>query len=209
VIAARERAERKELEWKEAERKDTARKEADRGVTDARIRKVDQMLGVLMSRVAPSPVYDDIVEFEVGNLQSYNQGTHQGVIGPRIHALTMRMDKAVTTCDVFSDHTLLSGSGSIGEIRIGGTTTNKPIVEMFMKYYGDEQQFIAPTVRPAYGDVVYYKTRTGTRLLTIYACEEVGEKYAFKVGEVNRDQVAALITFLRGKFTDSCHWRRK
>ena len=211
VVAEREKAERKEAKLKEAERKDVARKEAERVVTEASLRKVDEMLGVLMSRVSPSPVYDDMVEFEVGNLRSYNQLTRQGVIGPQIHALTMRMDKAVTTCDVFSERTLLSGSGSIGEIRIGSTMTKQSMVQMFLEYHGcnGEQQFIAPTVRPAYGDVVYYKMSTGTRWLAIYTGEEVGEKYALKVGEVDRAQVAALVTLLSGKMTDNCHWRRK
>jgi hypothetical protein len=35
--------------------------------------------------------------------------------------------------------------------------------------------------------------------MVIYAGADVGEKYALKVGEVNRDQVAGLIDALRGK----------
>ena len=34
----------------------------------------------------------------------------------------------------------------------------------------------------------------------IYAGSDVGDKYALKVGEVNRDQVAGLITALTGKW---------
>jgi hypothetical protein len=45
-------------------------------------------------------------------------------------------------------------------------------------------------------------------MLVIYAGEEVGEKYALKVGEVNRDQVSALIAALRGN-SDRCAWRCK
>jgi hypothetical protein len=176
---------------------------------ETRLRMVDERLAVLTSRVTSSaPVYDEIVEFEIGKLQSYNQVTHHAVLGSQIHAFTMRMDKAVTTCDVFSEHTMLPGSVSIGQIRIGGKMTNKPIIYMSMGSCCEvDAQFIAPTVRPAYGDVAYSISRHGSRTLVIYAGEDVGEKYAHKVGEVNRDQVAALIAALRGK--SDYHWRSK
>jgi hypothetical protein len=72
----------------------------------------------------------------------------------------------------------------------------------------DITQIIAPTVRPVYGDIVVapacfslYPCVTygaGTKL-EIYAGADVGEKYALKVAEVNRDQVAGLIDALSGK----------
>ena len=47
---------------------------------------------------------------------------------------------------------------------------------------------------------------TNTKLV-IYTGADVGEKYALKVGEVDKKQVAALITLLRGN--SGYQWRRK
>jgi hypothetical protein len=76
---------------------------------------------------------------------------------------------------------------------------------------------LAPTVRPVYGDVIavpahFHEFHSGgasgaNTKLVIYAGADVGEKYALKVGEVNRDQVAGLIDALSGK--SDCLVRRK
>ena len=84
-------------------------------------------------------------------------------------------------------------------------------------HMGGITQVIAPTVRPVYGDVIavpahfgeFYMngiSGTGTKL-EIYAGTNVGEKYALKVGKVNRDQVAGLNAALQGKW--GCFVRRK
>ncbi len=81
----------------------------------------------------------------------------------------------------------------------------------------DVTQVIAPTVRPVYGDVIAAPAHfnnflpcgaggTNTKLV-IYTGADVGEKYALKVGEVDKKQVAALITLLRGN--SGYQWRRK
>jgi GTPase Era involved in 16S rRNA processing len=169
-----------------------------------RLRKVDETLAVLMSRVAPSPVYDTPVELEV-----VTQDPRTGQLGGPLYSFTIAMDAAVTVksgTDAFSGYT---------NVRMGPMG----YVEMCVSYnsLNDVTQVIAPTVRPVYGDVIavpahFYQfhcsgaSGANTKLV-IYAGADVGEKYALKVGEVNRDQVSGLHAALQGK--SGCLVRRK
>jgi hypothetical protein len=181
---------------------------------ERRLRMVDERLAALMSRVsasAPSPVYDTIVECDV--IQMMNDPstrTGQRVAGPPIHSFTIRMDNAATFAK-YQFNQLKYGSVSMGPWE------KTPTVEMRMSGMQDITQVIAPMVLPAYGDVIAVPAHfsqfscsgasgTGTKLV-IYASDDVGEQYALKVGEVNRDQVRALIAALGGK--SDCYWRRK
>ena len=183
------------------------------------LRTVDERLAVLTSRVtASAPVYDETVEFEVSQ-RTQDPHTIRGILSP-LHSFTVMMDKAVT----IGKCRFSGGSMSMGPL------ATPPTIEMSgdIGHMGDITQVIAPMVRPVYGDVISVPAHfrnftiavpahfqqfscsgasgTGTKLV-IYAGEEVGDKYAHKVGEVKRDQVAALIAALRGK--SDCHWRRK
>ncbi len=122
------------------------------------------------------------------------------------------MDKAVTFAKQFY-------SRSFGLMRMHPLPTIEMELLNWQCRMQDVTQVIAPTVRPVYGDVIAVPAHfnhfqpngaggTNTKLV-IYAGTDVGEKYALKVGEVDKKQVAALITFLSGKMTDNCHWRRK
>jgi hypothetical protein len=175
---------------------------------ETRLRMVDERLAVLTSRVTSSaPVYDEIVEVEVS--QRTDPRTGFMVAGSPV-SFTVMMDKAVTfrKCG-------LSG----GSMRMGPLVT-PPTIEMKVEYgypMSDITQVIAPMVRPVYGDVIAVPAHfqgftscgaSGTDTnLVIYAGNDVGGKYAHKVGEVKRGQVAALIAALRGK--SDCNWRRK
>jgi hypothetical protein len=163
-----------------------------------RLRKVDETLAVLMSRVAPSPVYDTPVELEV-----VTQDPRTGQPSGPLYSFTIAMDAAVTAnC----------GTSGYTQVRNGD-------VEICVSRYklSDVTQVIAPTVRPVYGDVIavpahfcefHCSGASGANTkLVIYAGTDVGEKYALKVGEVNRDQVAGLIAALSGK--SGCLVRRK
>jgi hypothetical protein len=168
-----------------------------------RLRKVDETLAVLMSRVAPSPVYDTPVELEV-----VTRDPRTGQLSGPLYSFTIAMDAAVT---VTSANAL---SGYIN-VRMGPMGD----VEICVSYCGlsDVTQVIAPTVRPVYGDVIAVPAHfrefhscgasgANTKLV-IYSGADVGEKYALKVGEVNRDQVAGLHAALQGK--SDCLVRRK
>jgi hypothetical protein len=167
-----------------------------------RLRKVDETLAVLMSRVAPSPVYDTPVELEV-----VTQDPRTGQLGcSPLYSFTIAMDAAATvrSADALPYYTQMR-NGPMGD------------VEICVSGLRDITQVIAPTVRPVYGDVIavpaYFHefhgcgaSGTNTKLV-IYSGADVGEKYALKVGEVNRDQVAGLIDALSGK--SNCLVRRK
>ena len=154
---------------------------------ETRIRTVDAALAVLTSRVDPSPVYSTIVEFEV---------VQQTV---PIHSFTMMIDPAVT----FSPHVFNELSGS-DEMRVTRAHNKTQTIEMSMNGI---TQIIAPMVRPAHGDVVFVHAAGTEPKLVIYGCNAMGEKYALKVGEVRRDQVAALVAALLRK--TGCRWKRK
>ena len=156
---------------------------------ETRIRTVDAALAALTSRVDPSPVYSTIVEFEV---------VQQTV---PIHSFTMMIDPAVA----FSKYAF-SGSEEMRVTRAGNKTLT---IEMSMSGgTSDITQIIAPMVRPSHGDVAVVVHAAGTDpKLVIYGFNAVGEKYALKVGEVKRDQVAALGAALLRK--TGCRWKCK
>ena len=117
------------------------------------------------------------------------------------------MDNAAT----FAKYSFKDGAVSMGPRK------NTPTVEMISRGMQDITQVIAPMVLPAYGDVIAVPAHfsqfscsgasgTNTKLV-IYASDDVGEQYALKVGEVDRDQVRALIAVLGGK--SDCYWRRR
>ena len=184
-----------------------------------RLRKVDETLAVLMSRVAPSPVYDTPVELEVveptkdprTGQPACDPHTGLPVSGKQIFSFTIAMDAAVTFgCDFLatSKSKAIKNFGGRVEILLSGTQSH---------HMGGITQVIAPTVRPVYGDVIAVPANfhefhmsgpsgTGTKL-EIYAGTDVGDKYALKVGKVNRDQVAGLHAALQGKW--GCFVRRK
>jgi hypothetical protein len=159
-----------------------------------------------MSRVAPSPVYDTPVELEV-----VTQDPRTGQLSGPLYSFTIAMDAAVTVTGGMNE---LSGYNSY--VRIGPMSD----VEISGSYgLNDVTQVIAPTVRPVYGDVIAVPAHfqnfhscgasgTNTKLV-IYAGTDVGEKYALKVGKVNRDQVAGLIAALSGKSGCLVRLRRK
>ena len=155
---------------------------------ETRIRTVDAALAALKSRVDPSPVYSTIVEFEVVQQTA------------PIHSFTMMIDTAVA----FSKYAF-SGSEEMRVTRAGNRTLT---IEMsLIGGMRDITQIIAPMVRPVYGDVVFVHAAGAEPKLVIYACDAVGEKYTLKVGEVKRDQVAALGAALLRK--TGCRWRCK
>ena len=116
-----------------------------------------------------------------------------------IHSFTMMIDPAVT----FSPHVFNELSGS-DEMRVTRAHNKTQTIEMSMNGI---TQIIAPMVRPAHGDVVFVHAAGTEPKLVIYGCNAVGEKYALKVGEVKRDQVAALGAALRRK--TGCRWKCK
>jgi hypothetical protein len=169
-----------------------------------RLRKVDETLAVLMSRVAPSPVYDTPIEIEV---VQRTRDTPSYISSP-LYSFTIAMDAAVT----FGPYAwYLYGAVTMGQMSASPTVNIQ-----CGRGLNDITQIIAPTVRPVYGDILvapacfslYPCGTCGTGgNMAIYAGTDVGEKYALKVGEVNRDQVAGLIDALRGK--SYCFVRRK
>ena len=95
-----------------------------------------------------------------------------------------------------------------GPVTMGQMSASPTVNIQCGRGLNDITQIIAPTVRPVYGDIVvspacfslYPSCTSGIGgNMVIYAGADVGEKYALKVGEVNRDQVAGLIDALRGK----------
>ena len=156
-----------------------------------RLQKVDETLAVLMSRVAPSPVYDSAVDLEV---------VQKSAGGSPIYSFTIAMDAAVK----FGPYAW-SGNSPATMAQMGAS----PTVRIHCgRGLNDITQVIAPTVRPVYGDIIVVPVQfslypNGTSGagggIVIYAGTGVGEQYAFKVGEVNRGHVAGLIAVLSGK----------
>ena len=155
-----------------------------------RLRKVDETLAVLMSRVAPSPVYDTPIELEVV----------QRTKDPPLYSFTIAMDAAVKFGPC--------AWSFYGPVTMGQMSASPTVNIQCGRGLNDITQIIAPTVRPVYGDIVvapacFSLYSSGTcgagGNMVIYAGTDVGEKYALKVGEVNRDQVAGLIDALSGK----------
>ena len=184
---------------------------SEREKGERKLRDVYERLAVLTARVAPSPVYDEIVEFEVSSHQQNDPRTGQVVFGTPIHSFTVMMDKAVTFVRCWYPQILgLMRKGPLKTIEMELGNGQYHIMQ-------DVTQVIAPTVRPVYGDVIAVPAHFnhfqpngagGTNIkLVILAGADVGEKYALKVGEVDKKQVAALITLLRGN--SGYHWRRK
>jgi hypothetical protein len=175
---------------------------------EAALQKVDKTLAVLMSRVAPSPVYDSPVELEVVQHTQDPRTAHQTVVSSPLYSFTIAMDAAV----MFGPYAWsVYGPATMGQM------SASPRVDIHCgRGLNDITQIIAPTVRPVYGDIIVvpaqfslYSGGTGGAggMLVIYAGTDVGEKYALKVGEVKRDQVAGLITVLSGK--SGCNVRHK
>ena len=174
---------------------------------DTTLASMRSELRMLSLRVAPSPVYDTRIELEVvkpmidpstGQL-TYDRRTREPVGGIPVYSFTMTMDAAVT-------------AGWQYERRPVSTTMGRVEILFGMQSHdmNNITQIIAPTVRPVYGDVVLVPAHfhvfgcNGAHgecaKLVIYAGSDVGDKYALKVGEVNRDQVAGLIAALTGKW---------
>jgi hypothetical protein len=183
--------------------------EAEREKADRNLRDVYERLAVLTARVAPSPVYDEIVEFEVSIQQKNDPRTGQVVFGSPVHSFTVMMDKAVTFVKNYWY------PQSFGLMRMHPLPTIEMELFNWQCRMQNVTQVIAPTVRPVYGDVIavpahfnHFQPAGGTNTkLVIYARTDVGEKYALKVGVVDKKQVAALITLLRGN--SGFQWRRK
>ena len=163
-------------------------------------------LRMLSLRVAPSPVYDTRIELEVvkpmidpstGRL-TCDPRTGAPVGGIPVYSFTMTMDAAVTAGWPYERRPVSTKMGRV-EILFG----------MQSHHMNNITQIIAPTVRPVYGDVILVPAHfhgfgcNGAHgecaKLVIYAGSDVGDKYALKVGEVNRYQVAGLIAALTGK----------
>jgi hypothetical protein len=142
-----------------------------------------------------TPVYDNRVELEV---REPRKDTSSPMEAP-IFSFTIAMDAAVSFA--------FSGSA---RVRMGLSAPETVEIFSYKGKLEDVTQVVAPTVRPVYGDVVAVPAHfrclypsggasgTNTKLV-IYAGSEVGEKYALKVGEVDRDQVAGLFAALHGK----------
>jgi hypothetical protein len=126
--------------------------EAEREKADRNLRDVYERLAVLTARVAPSPVYHEIVEFEVSIQQKNDPHTGQVVFGPPLHSFTVMMDKAVTFVKNYWY------PQSFGLMRMGHCMGPLPTIEMELFNWQcrmqNVTQVIAPTVRPVYGDVI-------------------------------------------------------
>ena len=176
---------------------------------DTTLASMRSELRMLSLRVAPSPVYDTRIELEVvkpmidpstgqPSRLTYDPRTGEPVCGIPVYSFTMTMDAAVTAGWPYERRPVSTTMGRV-EILFG----------MQSHHMNNITQIIAPTVRPVYGDVILVPAHfhafscSGAHgecaKLVIYAGSDVGDKYALKVGEANRDQVAGLIAALTGK----------
>ena len=168
-----------------------------RVLRNTRLRAIaaERSVCVLMSRVAPSPVYDTPFEF----LFVLRTGTVSAVSETTVFSLPVMMDGAV-------DDKLLCGIGigsenvymQHGFMHTGGGICNRAILG----------QLIAPLVRPVYGDVfvvplsaTYNASHTCAIVQSCFkehwgvCTDDSGEntKYVLKVGEASAGHLRALV----------------
>ncbi len=158
---------------------------------ETRNEEVDAVLGVLMSRVAPSPVYDTPFEF----LFVRTRDAKGAVISDTtVFSLPVMMDGAV-------DDMLICGIGD-ETLRVSPDFMHFGVGSCHSVVSG---QLIAPRVRPVYGDVFVVPLRaTSNPYGQINACIKehwgvctddagVNTKYVLKVGEASPGHLRALV----------------